>query len=60
MDTIIKTIDAEILSSLKRSVADRQVEAPGYAQRLKYASLSTDRYRQEAMRQIREAIANMN
>jgi len=60
MNTTINNLETEILSSVHQMNSDQKRQVLTYVDKLKVtAHASQEKYRREAMRQIREALATL-
>lgn len=59
MNTTITNLETEILSSVHQMSSDQKRQVLSYVDQLKNTTLSQERYRREAMKQIREALATL-
>jgi len=60
MNTTTLDLETEILNSVHRMSNEQQVDVLNYVDKLKSSSLSKEKYRREAMKQIREALASFS
>lgn len=59
MNTTITNLETEILSSVHRMNSDQKRQVLEYVDNLTSNSQSKEKYRREAMKQIREALATI-
>ena len=59
MNTSISNLETEILSSVHRMNSDQKKQVLDYVDNLASISQSKEKYRRDAMKQIREALATI-